>query len=111
MPEIEPTVGHYKGYLAFPASHFTVSGRYKFCYANTQHNSYTDYELVDLFQIPPEGGLRDAFKKDNHVQGPLYEYTLDESPFRCDTPEIERERWETHVPSEVMNRPHRPWYV
>lgn len=112
VSEITPIPGHFKGYLEFPVNETgnLPAGVYSFCYANENIHYWADYLPITLFSIAHQGtGLAEAFRVD-HAMSPSVCYTADQSPFANDTPEIERKRWEEHVPREVMNRG-SDWYV
>lgn len=105
-PHQPGTRRHCKGCLIFPAP--SMAGTYIFCYANRAyaHANRPDYIPIPLFDISPEGGLKEAFQLGDDSK--TY-YTSNLSPFADDTPQVERARWEAVVPAEVMNRQHT-WY-
>ena len=121
VSEIAPARNHFKGYLAFPVNDDgdLRAGVYCFCYANAYiQGRGPDYRPINFFSITRQpNGLAEPFSIDRQVIPPSVSYTADQSPFADDTPEIERNRWQAHVPQEVMSRgtdrsrAERPWYV
>jgi F-box-like len=105
--------GHFKGRLRFnippnflePNNDGDEPG-ISFCYAHTLfHHALADYSFVHLINVD---ALRDS-KKWKTFLG------RDGSPFRDDTPQVERERWAPWIPESVMNRAASllidPWWV
>jgi hypothetical protein len=90
--------GHFKGCLVydlpdvadFAESDFAL----QFSYAYVQHDHVIgDYAVVDLGLAELRGAKNwNCF------------LPLDGSPFRADTPDLERERWELWAPQAVLNR-------
>lgn len=95
-------LGHYKGSLLVDDEILQEPGKYMFCFANF-FSPFRDYEETNLFELQPGQSLRDVFDS--------YALRTEESPFRNDTEEIERERWRLHVPQAVLRRGGIAWWV
>jgi F-box-like len=105
--------GHFKGCLRFtvPPNFLDPNNdgddpAISFCYAHTLfRHTLADYLFIHLIDVD---ALRDSGKWKTFLR-------RDGSPFRNDTPQVERERWAPWIPESVMNRSASlgidPWWV
>ena len=106
--------GHYKCVVGvdigqFPVPELVESGTWSFFYACRPN--YCDYEPIPLFESDRGQSIESILST-----LPGFRYSspghTDEHPFANDTEELERKRWEPHVPECVMQRTTpRPWWV
>mmetsp|Transcript_1560 Transcript_1560/g.2230 ORF Transcript_1560/g.2230 Transcript_1560/m.2230 type:complete len:295 (-) Transcript_1560:262-1146(-) len=99
----QETAGHFKGVLSFRLGNVPTSGRkFNFLFANRDPR-WSDYERITLLDIDEEKGIYENLQQ---MDGFKY-LPKDQHPFINDTPQVERERWELHVPSSVLQSDRR----
>lgn len=88
-PSAEERRDRHKGVLKNDSDLFSRPGHYQFCYANATPSSFRDYNSCNLFTVPRENGLMEAFECFS-LRG--------ETPFDADTPQSWDRRWLPYLP-------------